>query len=153
MAAGLSVAQLDDAAELALIARDLCDRAAGLAQADAAAYGAVLSAKRDRDAEPEEKRRRVEQALVEATEVPLQLMELGAAVCELAARIAEEGNANLLGDAVAAALLAEAAVRADGALVVNNLGTAPDRERLGRSARALARAKASAAKAEKAMKR
>ena len=77
-------------------------------------------------------------------------MELGAAVCDLAARIAEEGNANLLGDVVAAALLAEAAVRAAGALVTMNLATAPDRELAGRAELALAQAKASATLAERA---
>ena len=71
--------------------------------------------------DPTEHRRRVAAALSKATDVPLEVVETGAAVVALAARIAEQGNPRLLGDAVTAALLAEAGTRAAADLVMINL--------------------------------
>ncbi len=122
MAARLSSKQIADAPDLALTAEDLRDRAAALCQADAEAYSLVVRATR-RPSEPDPERRRLEisSALSAATEVPMQLVEIAARVSALAARIAEDGNPNLLGDAVTAALLAEAGGRAAAALVRINL--------------------------------
>ena len=52
---------------------------------------------------------RIAAALSAATDVPLEVVQIASRVAELAARLAEEGNPNLLGDAVTAALLADLA--------------------------------------------
>jgi len=54
-------------------------------------------------------------------------------VATLAAELVERGNPNLRGDAVTAALLAEAAVRATANLVEINLGTREGDARLERA--------------------
>jgi formiminotetrahydrofolate cyclodeaminase len=90
----------------------------------------------------------VEEALLEASVVPIELAEIGAEVCAIAAGIAEEGNRNLIGDAITAALLAEAAVRAAAALVATNLKDSSDDEMEDRAARAMARAALSTTRAQ-----
>lgn len=118
MAAHLSA----DATELAERAESLRQRVAPLAQEDAAAYGRVLAACRTPDAgDPDARRERIRRALSGATDVPLAIAESGAMVAEMAARLAREGNPNLRGDAVVAALLAEAGTRAAAVLVEINM--------------------------------
>ena len=130
MAARLSTRQLPDASDLARAAARLRDRAAVLCQADAEAYRGVMSASREASEPDAERRgRRLSAALSEAADVPLQVVEVGAGVAGLAARIAESGNPNLLGDAVTAALLAEAGTRAAAALVLINLAGLPEDSR------------------------
>jgi formiminotetrahydrofolate cyclodeaminase len=127
MAARLSTRQLPDAPGIVVAAEQLRDRAATLCQADAEAFGRLVSATRElREPDPDGRRRRITEALLQATEVPLAIVETGAGVASLAARIAERGNPNLLGDAVAAALLAEAGARAAATLVLVNLKGLPD---------------------------
>ncbi|MGA2803251.1 MAG: cyclodeaminase/cyclohydrolase family protein [Acidimicrobiales bacterium] len=122
MSARLSTRQLPDAPDLAIAAGRLRDRAAALCQADADAYELIVSVSREPSGpDPSERGRRVAAALSRATDVPLEVVETGAAVVALAARIAEHGNPHLLGDAVTAALLAEAGTRAAAALVLINL--------------------------------
>ncbi len=150
MAGRLSATQLEDATELVQRAEQLRDRAAALTQADAAAYGEVISALRYRETDAEERLGRVAAALSEAAEVPTELAEIGADVAAIAARIAEGGKANLLGDAVTAALLAAAACEAAGTLVTINLGQQPGDDRLPRTALAVAQ---SAELAERARRR
>jgi methenyltetrahydrofolate cyclohydrolase len=116
MAARLSADHLADAAELVERAERLRRRVAPLAQVDAIAYGRVLAAYRE-DGDPEVRRERVKEALSEAADVPLSVAEAGAEAAEVAARLTREGNPNLKGDAVAAALLAEAGVHAAAVLV------------------------------------
>jgi formiminotetrahydrofolate cyclodeaminase len=66
--------------------------------------------------------------------VPLAVAEIGNEVAGIAARLVEEGNPNLEGDAIAAVLLAEAGVRAATVLVEINLSSANvDDDRLGRA--------------------
>ena len=66
--------------------------------------------------------------------MPLAVAEAGSEVAGIASRLAEEGNPNLEGDALAAVLLAGAGVRAAAALVGINLSTANvDDDRLGRA--------------------
>jgi methenyltetrahydrofolate cyclohydrolase len=123
MAAQLSADHLADATELAERAERLRRRVAPLAQEDATAYGHVLAAYRaPRDRNPEERQQRIRTALSEAADVPLTIAETGAMVAEIAARLVREGNPNLRGDAAAAALLAEAGVRAAAVLVEINMG-------------------------------
>ncbi len=118
-------------------------RAAGLADADAAAYGDFLSARR-RLRETGEGREEVQAALSRAVDVPLEVGEIAAQVAELAQPLAGEGNPHLHGDAVTAALLAAAAATAAATLVGDNLGDAPDDPRTGRALDAAARARAAA---------
>jgi len=132
MAARLSTSQLADALELANQADASRLRAAPLAWADAESYGRVLDAYREPD--PETRKARVRDALSGAADVPLAVAETGNEVAGLAARLVEEGNPNLVGDAITAVLLSEAGVRAAARLVGINLSTADiDDDRLGRA--------------------
>lgn len=87
-----------------------------LAQEDAEAYGRVLAALRLPKTDPG-RQRSLDQSFEEASEVPLKIARAGAETAELAARLARYGNPNLKGDAVSAALLAEAGARAAAMLV------------------------------------
>ena len=129
MSARLSAEHLDDASVLAERAERLRQRAAPLAQEDARAYGRVLAAYRIPDGgDPEARWKVIRTALAGAADVPLDIAWAGAEVAEIAARLAREGNPNLRGDAVAAALLAEAGARAAAVLVEINTkaGGIPD---------------------------
>jgi methenyltetrahydrofolate cyclohydrolase len=130
MAARLSAGQLADGlAERADAARR---RVAPLARIDAESYGRVLDAYREPDSET--RRERVSDALSGATDVPLAVAEVGNEVAGIAARLVEEGNTNLVGDAITAVLLAEAGVRAAVTLAEINLSAANlDDDRLGRA--------------------
>ena len=122
MAARFSMEHLADADELAGRADRLRGEVVLLARADAAAYGRVLEANRgSRDAGEEGHRRRVREALTEAADVPLSIVGIGAEVAGISARLASEGNPNLLGDAVTAVVLAGAGVRAAATLVEINI--------------------------------
>ncbi len=68
----------------------------------------------------------------------MRVVEIGAQVAVLAARLAAHGHPNLHADAITAALLAEAGARAACALVRINLSAAESDERLARVARLLA---------------
>ena len=68
--------------------------------------------------------------------MPLAIAEVGNEVAAIAARLVEEGNPNLEGDAMTAVLLAEVGVRAAAALAEINLSSANvEDERLGRANR------------------
>ena len=130
MAARLSAGQLADG--LAARADALRCRVAPLAEADAESYGRVLAAYREPDSET--RRERASDALSGAADVPLAVAEVGSEVAGIAARLVEEGNPNLEGDAIAALLLAEAGVRAATVLVEINLSSANmEDDRLGRA--------------------
>ena len=149
MSARLSADHLPDAAGLAERADHLRQRVALLAQEDASAYGRVLAAYRaPDDGDPEVRRERIQTALSGAADVPLAIAEAGAEVAEIAARLAREGNPNLMGDAVAAALLAEAGVRAAEVLVrINTAAGEIFDDRLGRASELAARAGGAARRA------
>jgi formiminotetrahydrofolate cyclodeaminase len=132
MAARLSAGQLADADELARRADVARRRVAPLARIDAESYGRVLDAYGEPDSET--RRMRVSDALSGATDVPLAIAEIGNEVAGIAARLVEDGNPNLQGDAIAAVLLAEAGVRAATVLVEINLSSAnAEDDRLGRA--------------------
>jgi methenyltetrahydrofolate cyclohydrolase len=132
MAARLSAGQLPDADGLAERAEAARLRVAPLARIDAESYERVLDAYREPDSET--RRERVSDALSGATDVPLAVAEVGNEVADIAARLVEEGNPNLKGDAMTAVLLAEAGVRAAAALVEMNLTSANmEDNRLGRA--------------------
>lgn len=102
----------------------LRQRAAPLADADAAAYGAFLTAlrlPRDDPARPGA----VECARDGAAAVPARIGEIAAEVAGLAAGLVRAGNPNLRGDAVAAVRLAVAAADTAAELVAANVGADP----------------------------
>lgn len=133
MVARFSEKQLgEDAAAIAEHADALRAEVGPLAGEDAAAYGAYLEARRRPEDDPGR-----EAALAEATDrsaaIPLRIAEIGAAVVELAGRLAERGNPNLSGDAFAARSIAEAGTRSAAKLVLLNLGESSGDERVARA--------------------
>jgi formiminotetrahydrofolate cyclodeaminase len=109
-------------------------RVAPLAQADAEAYGAALSALRRPDRLEERYRdQQLHQALDRAAQVPLEIAEAGTDVAILAAILAEQGNPEVRADASAAAVLAEGATRVAAKLVAVNLAAAGGDERVSRA--------------------
>lgn len=130
MAARLSARHMPRAQETIAEALSLRDGLAPLCDQDAEAYGRVIAAHRlPAGPDPDERRRRVVEALSQANDVPVATMEAAAAVARLAARLAEEGNPNLRGDAVVAAVLAGAGADACAALVRINLVDLPRDDR------------------------
>ncbi len=84
-----------------------------LVDADAEAYHAVAAAYRlPKDGEREARQSAIQAALVQATEVPLQIAEAARAVIVLAELAARSGNRSVGTDAGGAALLGQAAMRA-----------------------------------------
>jgi formiminotetrahydrofolate cyclodeaminase len=139
MAARFSADHLADAETIADRAEELRNRVMPLAQADAAAYGRVLDAYRTPRDDDEKRRRRIREALSEAADVPLSIAEVGVEVAGNAARLVEEGNPNLRGDAMTAAALAKAGVRAAATLVEINVSAGgADDDRLSRVEQLLA---------------
>jgi methenyltetrahydrofolate cyclohydrolase len=140
MTAGLSARRLPAAERLAEQARQLRDRAAPLAQADAEAYRTVLAALRARgsapDGGPDRAPPDLAAALSQASAVPMEVAEIGAEVAALAAAIAAGGNPSVRGDAIAAALLAAAGARTAATLVRINLAGPGGTDGDGRVARA-----------------
>lgn len=149
MAARFSAAQLPDADDIASQADQLRQRVAGLADADAAAYQAVLAAYALPRAAAG-RQQRIRDALHGAATVPLEIAGIAAQVAALAARLATRGNPNLRGDAITAACLAEAAARSAAALTGINVrqgGLPPALAEQAASAAAAARAAAGEASA------
>ena len=141
MAARLSENHLADAAGLTKRAERLRRRVALLAREDANAYRRVLDAMRARDGN-------VRGVLSDAADVPLDVAEAGADVAEVAVRLARGGNPNLRGDAICAALLAEAGARAGAALAEINLSSGGIEDgRAGRAGELVARAAGAAREA------
>lgn len=127
MAAGLlamsvrfSRTQLPDAEQRAARADRVRADVIALGPRDAEAYGAVLAALRSPKDTPG-RRDSIREALDAAARVPLQIAEAAAGVATEAADVAERGNPNLRGDALAAVDLARAAGRAAAALVRINV--------------------------------
>jgi methenyltetrahydrofolate cyclohydrolase len=147
MTARLSGRQLPglDVEFLVTEAERLRDSVASLVQADADSYRRVVAALRDQsgqhlgaasddsDQVAEHRRQRIDGALSEAAAIPMEMVENAAQTARLAARLAAEGNPNLRGDAITAALLAQAGARAAAILVSVNLAGAPDDNRPARA--------------------
>jgi formiminotetrahydrofolate cyclodeaminase len=142
MAARFSTGQVDDAAAVAEEADRLRHQALALADEDATAYEKVLAAYRlPREPDPDGRRQQIRQAFEAAADVPLEVARLAAEVAVLGERLADRGNPNLEGDALAGVVLARAAARAAGTLVELNVAHGKlDGERLDRLARHLDRA-------------
>lgn len=114
--------------------------AAPLADADADAYQGFLDAIRlPKDGTPA-RAAAIASARSRAADVPLNTAEVAAQVVEIAVRVAEDGNPQLRGDAIAAALLGAAAARIAAVMVADNLARTPDDARLARSSAAAAAA-------------
>lgn len=111
-------------------AERLRKRVAPLAQLDAEAYEeALVTMSLPGRVEPSVRDMAVGAALKRAVELPLAIAEAGADAACLAAHAADRGLADRRGDAVAAALLAEAGTRAAAVLVSVNLLVKPGDER------------------------
>lgn len=101
-------------------ARTLREMALELADEDAKAFAPVLTARRlDRD-DPG-RADQIREASSSAAQPPMTVARICAELAELGAELAESGNANLVGDALAGTLLAEAACAAAARLVAINL--------------------------------
>ena len=150
MAARFSTDLLADGEKLVDDADRLRARAAALADADAAAYGAVIAAyAAARESDQVAGRERVRTALVRASEVPLEVAEIGAETARLAGRLAAEGKRDIRGDATTALLLAEAATRSAAHLVAVNVEAGGgEKELVRRVARSVAVARDAAAGVE-----
>ena len=99
-------------------AHEIRGRVSELASADGRAYGRVLEALRLETGD--ERTQQLEDAVAGAIAVPMEVLELAAEVAVLAADVAETGNRNLEGDALAGSLLAEAAARSAATLAQLN---------------------------------
>lgn len=118
----------DTLAELRVAAAAWQSELLELVQRDAAAYDAVVAARRlPRGTEREVETRRVQLtgAIREATEVPLHIARRSAEVLALAERVARIGNRNAISDVGVAALLAGAGVRGAALNVRINLPSLP----------------------------
>jgi len=113
-----------DRSEKGLRASALRARALELAEVELHAYEPVLEALRLPPDDPE-RAGRVSAAQAAASESPLEVARIAAELAELAADLAEAGNRNLTGDAIAGALLAAAAGQAAARLVAINLTEGP----------------------------
>lgn len=102
-------------------------RVLDLADRDVAAYSRVLAVLRERDAP--DRGRRVRQALSDAADPPLWIVEIATEVTHLAADAAAQARGAVRGEALTAAVLAEAVVRAGIPLVALNLASAPEDSR------------------------
>ena len=100
-------------------AHELREEAASLAHADGRAYGVVLDALRMTPGE--ERTTRLDSAVAGAIACPIHILRIAAEVATLAADMAETGNRNLEGDALAGALLAESAARSAATLAHLNV--------------------------------
>jgi formiminotetrahydrofolate cyclodeaminase len=94
-------------------------RVSELAHADGAAYGVVLAALHLPSGP--ERQRQLDAAVAGAIAIPMEMLRIASEVATLAADIAETGNRNLEGDALAGALLAEAAARSAATLAQLNV--------------------------------
>ena len=118
-----------DGPGVAAQARSLSARLMPLAGADADAFAKVVQLRSDPGADE----RDLGPALERAAELPLAIADAAAATSELAALTATWATGYERADAIAAAALAEGAVRAAAALVYANLTTRPGDERSGRA--------------------
>jgi methenyltetrahydrofolate cyclohydrolase len=120
----MAAAFTPDREPVARRAGELRARALELAEVELHAYEPVLEALRLPREDPA-RADRVRAARDTASESPLEIARVGAELAELAADLARSGNRNLAGDAIAGALVAEAAAQAAARLVAINLTDGP----------------------------
>jgi formiminotetrahydrofolate cyclodeaminase len=93
-----------------------------LCQVDAESYAEVILALRaQRLRESLSNRNKVQEAVSRAAQVSLEVVKVALEVGSIASQLAKQGNPNLIGDSVTAALLAEAGVRSSITLATINL--------------------------------
>ncbi|MTI79964.1 MAG: cyclodeaminase/cyclohydrolase family protein [Firmicutes bacterium] len=105
----------DEIKELVRKGTHLMDKQKKLAEDDMAHFDSfmeVLSLPKNTPEEQETRKKRLQQALKDATETPLAIASAGVEVLTLTALVAEKGTKNAISDAGVAAHLAEAAVQA-----------------------------------------
>jgi formiminotetrahydrofolate cyclodeaminase len=125
----------------AAAAERLCDRASALADADVAAYGRYVQARRQYGRLSPE----TVDALDTAVDVPLQVAGIAAEVAGLARSLADDGNPRLRGDASTGCWLAAAAASSAALLVTENLAGSPADARVAQAHRYASSARAAAA--------
>jgi formiminotetrahydrofolate cyclodeaminase len=130
MAAAFTMARVEYAdrhermAAMRARAGELREVALALAEEELHVYEAVLDVLREPAEEPG-RAERLDAALSDAADSPLAVARTAAEVAELAAETARTGNRHLRGDAIAGALLAEAACAAAARLAELNLAGRP----------------------------
>ena len=100
-------------------------------QADVDVFDKVMAAygmSRDSDAEKAQRTAAIQNALKQATDVPLACAELCAEAIDLCRPVAEKGNLNVISDAGVAVLAAHAALRSAALNVYINIGSIRDEE-------------------------
>jgi formiminotetrahydrofolate cyclodeaminase len=115
-------------------ARALRAQALELAERELTAYAPVLEASRLPEDDPT-RSERLQSALSDAANSPLEIARIAAEVAGLASGLAATGNRSLEGDANTGAELARAACRAAARLVELNLSARPDDPRLAEARR------------------
>jgi formiminotetrahydrofolate cyclodeaminase len=128
-----AVGQEDALSEIALGATSAQSELLRLVEVDAAAYEAVVGARRlprDSDRDREARRVQVEAATRDATRVPLEIARHASTVLELAERLAPIGNPNAISDVSVGARLAATAVRGAADNVLINVPFLPEDEPL-----------------------
>jgi len=113
-----------------------------LIQADVEAYARLSSAyklPRETDEEQADRYAAIQQATMEATQVPLEIAEAAAQALELSGPVAEKGSRLAVSDAGIAALLGEAAVHSALLNVKINLSTLEDEDFIVEARRRMAR--------------
>lgn len=101
----------------------------GLMQADIDAYATVIDSYRlpkNTEAEKAARSAAIQQALKEASRVPMQVAEKCSILLGLAGEVAQKGNKNAASDAGVATLMAEAGLRGAALNVSINLGAIKD---------------------------
>jgi methenyltetrahydrofolate cyclohydrolase len=106
-------------------AGQLRTRALELAEVELHAFVPVLEALRLPREQPD-RSARIDAARHDASRSPLEIAQVATELAELAAELAQTGNPNLTGDAIAGALLAEASAQAAARLVQINLTDGPE---------------------------
>ncbi|GCF11011.1 cyclodeaminase/cyclohydrolase family protein [Dictyobacter arantiisoli] len=114
-------------------AEDVRSRFQNLMQADIEAYGQLAASFKLPRATPEEKAARtqsIQDALVGAALVPLEMVELAAQLVKHCLRVAEIGNKNVLSDIATASMMASGAATGAAWMVRTNLNSLKDAERV-----------------------
>ena len=117
-----------EAAEARSVAADIMPRASYLADADAAAFDAVVDAfklPKSNEEEKDVRREAIRAATLGAAEVPFETAEHACALLPHVLAMAERGNSNAASDAGVASLMATAAAKGAVFNVIINLNSLP----------------------------
>jgi formiminotetrahydrofolate cyclodeaminase len=126
---GEMVASFAEDPQAAARAKVLREELLAAGERELSSYAPVLDAARLPTSDPSRKQR-LDAALSDASETPLSITRASAEVAELAAGIAARSSSAVAGDAITAAVLAEASSRAAARLVEINLAARTDDARL-----------------------